>query len=69
MHASESVHADVRWFEVDRSDVTQAKDRALAAVGAQTTESPATDSKAGVALTTDNTPSLSESSLESHSTK
>ena len=42
-----SVHADVRWFEVDRSDVTQAKDRALAAVGAETGKPPTTDSDAG----------------------
>ena len=42
------VTADVRWFEIDRSDVTQAKDRALAAVGAQTTELPAAGGSAGV---------------------
>ncbi len=28
--------AGVRWFEVDKTDVIQAKNRALAAVGAQT---------------------------------
>ena len=34
------VCSGVRWFEVDKTDVIQAKDRALATVGAQTQKLP-----------------------------